>query len=88
MKLVRLQTVNLYIVLAHLAEGHVSLCHHLGVHPSVLRRKLSHLNLLLWIDWDIPGRDGPLVGLFQNYIRQHRNPLKMAAATKIDGSLL
>ena len=30
--------------LAHLAKGHVSFCHHLA---SVVRRKLSHLNLLL-----------------------------------------
>jgi hypothetical protein len=31
--------------LPHLAKGHVSFCHHLA---SVVRRKLSHLNLLLW----------------------------------------
>jgi len=30
--------------LAHLAKGYVSFCHHLS---SVIRRKLSHLNLLL-----------------------------------------
>ena len=34
--------------LAHLAKGHVSFCHHLS---SVIRRKLSHLNLLLWNPW-------------------------------------
>ena len=34
--------------LAHLAKGHVSFCHHL---LSVIRRKLSHLNLLLWNPW-------------------------------------
>jgi hypothetical protein len=33
-----------YPFLAHLAEGHVSFCHHLA---SVVRPKLSHLNLLL-----------------------------------------
>ena len=31
--------------LAHLAKGHVSFCHHLA--SVVVRRKLSHLNLLL-----------------------------------------
>ena len=34
--------------LPHLAKGHVSFCHHLA---SVVRRKLSHLNLLLWDPW-------------------------------------
>ena len=34
-----------YSFLAHLAKGHVSFCHHLA---SVVLRKLSHLNLLLW----------------------------------------
>ena len=34
--------------LAHLAKGHVSFCHHLA---SVVRRKLSHLNLLLRNHW-------------------------------------
>ena len=36
--------------LANLAKGHVSFCHHLTsvvVRPYVVRRKLSHLNLLL-----------------------------------------
>ena len=50
--------------LAHLAKDHVSFCHHLA---SVVRRKLSHLNLLLrnhWancnqtlVEWSL---DGPL----------------------------
>ena len=35
--------------LAHLAKGHVSFCHHLA--SVVVRRKLSHLNLLLWNSW-------------------------------------
>ena len=34
--------------LAHLAKGHVSFCHHLA---SVVRRKLSHFNLLLRNHW-------------------------------------
>ena len=34
--------------LAHLAKGHVNFCHLLA---SVVRRKLSHLNLLLWNPW-------------------------------------
>jgi hypothetical protein len=34
--------------LAHLAKGHVSFCHHLA---SIVRRKLSHLNLLLRNHW-------------------------------------
>jgi hypothetical protein len=34
--------------LAHLAKGHVSFYHHL---PSVVRSKLSHLNLLLRNHW-------------------------------------
>ena len=35
--------------LAHLAKDHVSFCHDLAsvIRPSVVRRKLSHLNLLL-----------------------------------------
>ena len=39
--------------LAHLAKGHVSFCHHLAsvVCPSVIRRKLSHFNLLLRNHW-------------------------------------
>ena len=37
------------IFLAHLAKGHVSFCHHLA--SGVVRRKLSHLNLLLWNCW-------------------------------------
>ena len=56
------------LFLAHLAEGHVSFCHHLAsvVRPSV-RHKLSHFNLLLrnhWancnqilVEWSL---DGPL----------------------------
>jgi hypothetical protein len=50
--------------LAHLAKGHVSFCHHLA---SVVRRKLSHLNLLLRNHWAIYNQtlvewslDGPL----------------------------
>ena len=54
--------------LAHLAKGHVSFCHHLAsVRPSVVRRKLSHFNLLIrnhWancnqtlVEWSM---DGPL----------------------------
>jgi hypothetical protein len=35
---------HIYTFLVHLAKGHVSFCHHLA---SVVRRKLSHLNLLL-----------------------------------------
>jgi len=45
--------------------------------PSVVRRKLSHLNLLLWNPWTKlikPGRDGPWVGPFQNCVRQTRPP--------------
>ena len=34
--------------LAHLAKGHVSFCHHFA---TVVRRKLSHLNLLLRNHW-------------------------------------
>ena len=34
--------------LAHLVKGHVSVCHHLA---SVVRRKFSHLNLLLRSHW-------------------------------------
>ena len=34
--------------LAQLAKGHVSFCHHLA---SIVRHKLSHLNLLLWNCW-------------------------------------
>ena len=41
--------------LAHLAKGHGSFCHHLVSvvrhRPSIVRRKLSHLNLLLWNRW-------------------------------------
>ena len=48
----------------------------LGIRPSVVRRNLSHLNLLLW------SRDGPWVDPFQNYVRQPRPPFKMAAVTK------
>ena len=49
--------------LAHLTKGHVSFCNHLA---SVVRRKLSHLNLLLrnhrancnqtLVDWSLDGR--------------------------------
>ena len=35
--------------LAHLAIGHVSFCHRLA--SVVIRRKLSHLSLLLWNPW-------------------------------------
>ena len=55
--------------LAHLAKGHVSFCHHLA---SVVRRKLSHFNLLLrnhWancnqtlVEWSL---DGPLPKMCQ-----------------------
>jgi hypothetical protein len=34
--------------LAHLVKGYLSFCHHLA---SVIRRKLSHLNLPLWNSW-------------------------------------
>jgi hypothetical protein len=38
--------------LAHLAKGHMSFCNYLAsVRPSIVRRKLSHLNLLLWNRW-------------------------------------
>ena len=48
-------------------------------HPSVVRHKLSHLNLLLWTKSD---RDGPWVGPFQNCVGQTRPPFKMADFTK------
>ena len=57
----------------------------LGVRLSVVRRKLSHFNLLLWNPWTEltkPGRDGPWVGPFQNCVQQPRPLFKMAAATK------
>ena len=38
------QLHDVFFFLAHLAKGHVSFCHHL---TSIVRRKLSHLNLLL-----------------------------------------
>jgi hypothetical protein len=37
-----------HLLLSHLVKGHMSFCHHLA---SVVRRKLSHLNLLLWNPW-------------------------------------
>jgi hypothetical protein len=40
--------LSFFPFLAHLAKGHVSFCHHLA---SVIRHKLSHLNLLLWNRW-------------------------------------
>ena len=39
-----LPILELLPFLAHLAKGQVSFCHHL----ASVRRKLSHLNLLLW----------------------------------------
>ena len=42
------QLRDVFFFLAHLAKGHVSFCHHLA---SVVRRKLSHLNLLRWNPW-------------------------------------
>ena len=69
--------------LAHLAKGHVSFCHHLA---SVVRRKLSHLNLLLRNHWAIYNQtlvewslDGPLPKLcpviptYNQYGRQAKN---------------
>jgi hypothetical protein len=46
--------LHTFCILAHLAKGHVSFCHHLASvrrRPSIVRRKLSHLNLLLWNPW-------------------------------------
>ena len=42
--------VKKFFLLAHLAKGHVSFCHHLAsvVRPSV---NFSHFNLLLWNCW-------------------------------------
>ena len=39
--------------LADLAKGHVSFCYHL----ASVRRKLSHLNLLLWNPWTKPNQN-------------------------------
>jgi hypothetical protein len=52
------------------------------IRPSVVRRKLSHLNLLLWNPWTKSGKDGPWVGPFQNCVWQKCAPFKMAAVTK------
>jgi hypothetical protein len=69
--------------LAHLAKDHVSFCHHLA---SVVRRKLSHLNLLLrnhWancnqtlVEWSL---GGPLPKLYPVI----QLPTNMAAKLKI-----
>ena len=63
----------------YLAKGHVRICHHLA---SIVRRKLSHLNLLLWnqgvkIKQNLTG-----VVPFQNYISQSCPPFKMAVVAK------
>ena len=69
--------------LAHLAKGHVSFCHHLA---SVVRRKLSHLNLLLinhWaycnqtlVEWSLDGsltKMCPVIPTSNQYGRQAKN---------------
>ena len=69
--------------LAHLAKGHVSFCHHLA---SVVRRKLSHLNLLLrnhrancnqtLVEWSLDGplpKLCPVIPTSNQYGRQAKN---------------
>ena len=65
---------SLPFLLALLAKGHVSFCHHLAsiILLSVLHRKLSNLNLLLWNHWTKPGRYGHWVDPFQNCVWQSR----------------
>ena len=72
--------------LAHLTKGHVSFCHHLA---SVVRRKLSHLNLLLrnhWancdqtlVEWSLDGplpKLCPVIPISNQYGRQAKNRKK------------
>jgi hypothetical protein len=72
--------------LAHLAKGHVSFCHHLA---SVVRSKLSHLNLLLrnhWancnqtlVEWSLDGplpKLCPVIPTSNQYGRQANNRKK------------
>ena len=72
--------------LAHLAKDHVSFCHHLA---SVVRRKLSHLNLLLrnhWancrqtlMEWSLDGplpKLCPVIPTSNQYGRQAKNRKK------------
>ena len=52
-----------------------------SVRPSVVRRKLSHLNLLWnrWTKLNLTWQGWSLVGSFQNCVRQLCPPFKMAA---------
>jgi hypothetical protein len=72
--------------LAHLVKGHVSVCHHLA---SVVRRKFSHLNLLLrshWancnqtlVEWSLNGplpKLCPMIPTSNQYGRQAKNRKK------------
>jgi hypothetical protein len=73
---------NTCLFLAHLAKGHVSFCHHLA---SIVRRKLSHLNLLLWNHWtklNQTWQGWSLGGSLSKLCLTASPPFKMAAVTK------
>jgi hypothetical protein len=64
-------------------KDHVSFSHHLAsVCPSVVCRKLPHLNLVLWNCCTKIGWDGGWVDYFLNFVPKPHPPFKMATVTE------